>query len=245
MTLPDFPDWAQPSSQIEFVASLPNMPRLIHNGQTLGAFDVSAWRTLSVELLLPNPGTVQRYALLAQWAESATLTGSDALTYHSRTAYATQGVAILGWQLPVRAQSVSFILYGTDVTDTTVYLYGSTRDLVGGRPRVSNDQLTRTLANANLGSIAAGATAPTFYVPPSTERVLLSSNQKIAPVQFLIDAPSPVAGVVTNRRIANIFGTDVALQGEPIYAPGLALEVNVFNSDTAAHSTTLNITDVS
>lgn len=245
MTTPDFPDWAQPVGVIDRAAVIGAGVQTIHNNQSTAALDTSRYNSIGLQITPPSTFASHRYLLNAAWSEAGHVIDNDTLTFHDSASWISQQMAPLFWHLPVRGDSVTISCLGDDNANITFWLIGSTRQLNGDAPTVSNSQPGRQLLTASFGVVAAGTTTSVVYTPPAARAVLVRLNQKASNVQVNVTAVSGVGTGIGGVSAPVIFGTDPTNAGVAYEVPACGLELSITNADTSNHTCTLNVLDAS
>lgn len=243
--IPDFPDWATPVGVLDRATLIGNSNWNVHRGQGLSDVDTSRYSSLGLAIALPGSLAGQRYMVQVNWKESSQVIDSDSLSFHSSLSYAALNINNVYWHMPVRGSSFDLSVFGSDVTTFSLYLIGSTRELTGGRATVTNDAPGRGVLDQNFGSIAAAGSSPVVYVPPVARAVRVRSNQRISSVTANLWGLAPGVGTVTTSRLGTFAGDVYANTGGELTVVNTALEVQLTNGDTVAHSLDVQVWDVS
>lgn len=240
----DYPDFTTSVAVLDQGTIPPGSPFTMAPGDQVFAIDTSRASTLTLALGLTNGVFGDRSLITIFWLSAGQSVDEEVITFHSKTSYGA-ATSTIYYQVPCRGDSFNLYYQSSGAGNLIVNAALSTRTVDGPRFTRFGTNRGRLLLDANFGSIAAGGSSGTVYVPPVAEKFLLRINQKIAAVQLVVDAVTDIGAIPQVTRAGLIFGTDVTNQGVPFYLPNTGLQLRMDNNDTVAHASTLEVLDVS
>ena len=243
MTLPDYPDWTQPVALAERVSLLTTPGQTVTPGGGSVSVPTADVASVAVVISIPNSVAGNRYYLRMNWQVGAVVVDYQAISFHDASSYLfPMGTIIV--QAPARATSLVLSLAGAATGPMALSVYGSTRqvnDLAVTRPTSNSNRELASVAGLN---VPASSTSAVRYVPPATGRIRFLADINVSKMTFRImgvtefGAPASVPLVTASPDGVNQLTFE-------FYAPQLALEWTVQNSDTVAHAFNGNFWDVS
>jgi hypothetical protein len=247
MTLPDFPDWAQPVAAIErddAVVPLQNVPDL----GIIGPFDVAALASVEIAVQDRAAATGVRCQLQVIWNAAGVQVAQDSISFHSTESYQSFTGFVVA-RLPVQGSQLYLVARSSDGLGLAVQVEGSSRSMDGERRNILPDaQSGRCLLDTGATAVAAGATSAVFYTPPVGRAVNLRfSSGTISPAHVTADGVAVLAGVLSTSPFAEypLPTTYNVSMVTDLPAPGVGVEWKMTNTDTVSRNLRLAVWDVS
>jgi len=244
VTIPDYPDWTQPVTQIEQVTVIP-LPggNLVANDPAV-TIDVQRYASVLIGIGSPAAAVGSRYVVGATWGNLNSDVDYDSVAFHARTTYpATYSGP--SWQLPVRGSHLTLQAWGDTNASLPVLVLGSTRAISGVTVTDDQTRLGRLLLDTGSINVPASSTSATSYIRPVSRAVRIVSSYQPNIITVNLQGVNATGGVAQSIRTWRNVQPANPATWDDILAAGVALEMSVINSDTVAHSGSVQVWDVS
>ena len=245
---PDFPDFATPVGVVDRATQLTTNPLgdTFTPGAAAVAYDVSRYGSVHLGVNAATTGTAgSKYLLLAQWREAGFEVGRQTLSFHSGPSYAGQSTTGWDWELPCYGSELDLSLISEAAVSLRIGVYGSTRQIPDQRLAPVGRNIGKLITSISDPATASSTIGP-YYLSPVERAIAVASSYAISSGSLNLNGVYDNNGTMgLVRRHLAAFAGSTALMIPELLAPLTGLELTIQNNDTATHSGSVQVWDVS